>query len=76
MVPARLDIVPVAGTPYLNIYYAYRGQPLWACTAAISGSELLATFSDASQERILYAFAGRALVLASRRLHVQSFIRD
>ena len=76
MVPAKLDIVPVTGTPYLNIYYAYRGQPIWACTAAISGGELLATFSDASQERIRYAFAGRALVLASRRLHVQSFIRD
>ena len=76
MVPARLDIVPVAGTPYLNIYYAYRGQQVWACTAALSGSELLATFSDGSRERMRYVFAGRALVLDSRRIHVQGFIRD
>ncbi len=76
MVPARLDIVPVAGTPYLNIYYAYRGQQVWACTAAISGSELLATFSDGSRERMRYVFAGGALVLDSRRIHVQGFIRD
>ena len=75
-VPARLDIVPVAGTPYLNVYYSYQGRTAAACTAALSGNELLATFSDGRQERMRYVYTGRALVISSGRIPVQGFIRD
>ncbi|MBO4300526.1 MAG: hypothetical protein J5861_02880 [Desulfovibrio sp.] len=71
---ARLVITPVPGTPYFNLRFSGRGHI--ACTFAVSGDTLLATFSDGSRERIGYAIVGKELRLRSQRLPWQRFTRQ
>ncbi|MBO6171603.1 MAG: hypothetical protein J6N67_05530, partial [Desulfovibrio sp.] len=73
---ARLAITPVPGTPYFNLRLSLQGQGDIACTFAVSGDALLATFSDGARERISYAIVGSELLLKSQRLPVRRFARQ
>lgn len=74
--PALMTIAPVSGTPYFNLRLVAPGRGEIACTFAVAGNALLATFRDGSRERIPFVFAGRELLLQSQRLPVNRFVRQ
>lgn len=73
---AWLRIQPVAGTQYYNLRYKQEGQQMLACTFAVSGQKLLATFQDGWQESISFGLNGNRLQLKSMRLMIQDFVRQ
>ncbi|MCR5563286.1 MAG: hypothetical protein K6F46_07955, partial [Desulfovibrio sp.] len=74
--PALMTITPVSGTPYFNLRLVVPARGEIACTFAVEGNALLATFRDGARERIPYVFAGGELLLQSQRLPVNRFVRQ
>ena len=73
---ARLTISQVPDTPYYNLRLLSQGQGETACTFAVRGQELLATFRNGSRVVIRHALADGRLTLYFPNMPEITFTRQ